>query len=86
MADNDQKPKKGDAAPLEGVVGREIMFVLNMAFAMVGLKMLSGLAMQVAPKLGGQTLASTPGAGAAPSVAGPQAPAVPKLSTPKPSF
>lgn len=50
MAD-EQKLKKGDAAPLEGVLGKEIMFVLNLAFIGIGLGMLQGLALKAGQAL-----------------------------------
>ena len=42
MAD---EPKKGDAAPLEGVVGPQIMFALNCAFTSMSLGMCQNLAL-----------------------------------------
>lgn len=74
-------PKKGYASPLEGAVGKEIASVLNLAFTMVGVKMLQGLGMAATAKMGaGSPLLKTAGnkAGAAPAAAakaaGPKAP------------
>jgi len=80
MAD-DLKVKKGYAAPLEGVVGREIAGVLNMAFMMIGLKMLTGLGMKMAHKLGGPSIGAKPAPGANPALKGP---AMPHMSAPRP--
>ena len=48
---DDGTPKKGDAAPLEGVVPREVMFALNLAFMGIGLNMLRGLNQTVGNRL-----------------------------------
>ena len=77
MADENQDPKKGYAAPLEGVVGREIMAVLNLAFAMIGFNMIQGLGMQATAKLGvggPSAIAGKPGIAATPAVASPTNP------------
>lgn len=49
---NEQLPTKGQAAPLHGDATKKVMAVLNTAFAMIGLKMLAGLAPKIGAKLG----------------------------------
>jgi hypothetical protein len=41
----ESKPKKGYAAPLEGIASKEIMTVLNLAFLLISFRMLQGLAL-----------------------------------------
>ncbi len=89
MPDNNQTPTKGYAAPLEGVVGREIASVLNLAFLAIGMGMLKGLGMQAAAKLGGPAAAASslggPAALKAPSVAAGALPTMAsKFTSPRP--
>lgn len=91
----DDTPKKGDAAPLEGVLGPEIMMVLGCAFASMSLNMCRGLTLAAgqaleAPLLKAdlETIAPQVSMAAANSLQG-TAPAIanpmmsgPKMSTP----
>jgi hypothetical protein len=55
MAD---EPKKGDAAPLEGTLGPQIMMLLNIGFASMTLGMCNNLALAAGQSLEGPLLAS----------------------------
>jgi hypothetical protein len=56
MADTD--PKKGDAAPLEGTVGPEVMMLLNIGFCSMTLGMCQNLALTAGNALEGPLLKS----------------------------
>ena len=89
----DDTPQKGQAAPLEGALGRDIMMVLGIGFASMSLRMCQGLTMGLGNALAGplsgaelsnmsNSLAlATTNAIAGPSVAAPVA--NPFLSGPK---
>lgn len=79
---NNPKPKKGDAAPLEGAVGPQIASVLNMAFSAIGFGMVTNATLKASHSVGSPAVAAnTPKAGA-PRMAAPKA-AGPKASAPK---
>jgi hypothetical protein len=49
----DDTPQKGQAAPLEGALGRDIMMVLGIGFASMSLKMCQGLALTMGNAMSG---------------------------------
>jgi hypothetical protein len=81
-------PTKGEAAPLHGDATKKLMLVLNTAFAMIGLSMLSGLVHKMGAKLGHSgpaNQAATPArAGLRQAPPGPGNPKPPGLDAPTP--
>ena len=85
MADENKGPKKGYAAPLEGIVGSEIMSVLNLAFLKIGFGMIRDLGLKLTAKLGAggpAALGAKPGVAVTPAAASPTNP-MSKFSGPK---
>jgi hypothetical protein len=54
----DDTPQKGQAAPLEGALGRDVMMVLGIGFASMSLRMCQSLTLAAGNALGGPLLAN----------------------------